>query len=394
MIRIRSVGDVELMLLAPAVFPALLALSSLPATAQVAEVSVRLFHTHPGMRAVVVQGPLQIIYPAAANFPGRSLTIRLRNGRLQALPDSATARLLPDTTRIVLRGQDGITAISPEKNLLRRYKGTISLAAGAGELAITNRLAMRDYIKSVVGSETNPEFSSEALKSMSVLAQTLMARYQTGDRLNDSTEKQAYLGLDAVRPQVSEAVDQTFGESLSFAGSPAVVYYHSTCAGGTSDGEKYFGLKDGEFPYLHGRTCTYCRQSPFWTTKTAVVPAAKWQEQFGKQTVSVQTVDAQKRPLKVNVGGRITSGYEFWMELGQKLGWDKVPGTRFAISQQSNHITVTSTGAGHGVGLCQWGADGLARLGKSYLEILAYYFPGTTVKRIIPLHQKPASQHD
>jgi stage II sporulation protein D len=77
--------------------------------------------------------------------------------------------------------------------------------------------------------------------------------------------------------------------------------------------------------------------------------------------------------------------------MGQKLGWDKVPGTRYAISCSPDFVTLTSTGAGHGVGLCQWGACGLARLGKSYLEILRYYFPGTDVRR--PGSQAASDQH-
>ena len=66
--------------------------------------------------------------------------------------------------------------------------------------------------------------------------------------------------------------------------------------------------------------------------------------------------------------------------MGQELGWDKVPGTRYKFIPSAENIEVDSTGAGHRVGLCQWGASELARRGKSYKQILQYYFQGTTLE--------------
>jgi stage II sporulation protein D len=75
------------------------------------------------------------------------------------------------------------------------------------------------------------------------------------------------------------------------------------------------------------------------------------------------------------------SGYDFWIKLGQSFGWDKAPGTRYSLKQgKDKDIIIESTGAGHGIGLCQWGASSLARNGKNYKEILEYYFPGCEVR--------------
>jgi stage II sporulation protein D len=79
--------------------------------------------------------------------------------------------------------------------------------------------------------------------------------------------------------------------------------------------------------------------------------------------------------------GRTETAYSFWLKLGQNFGWDKAPGTRFEIKQVAgNQIEISSNGAGHGVGLCQWGACGLAKQGAGYKKILSYYFPGSKIE--------------
>src|SRR6185437_2788974 len=97
--------------------------------------------------------------------------------------------------------------------------------------------------------------------------------------------------------------------------------------------------------------------------------------------------NSQKRPIKVKRATAtlptpaIVSGFTFWSEVGQKLGWDKVPGTRYSVARNAaGDVVFESTGAGHGVGLCQWGASELARRGKTYKEILQYYFPSSSVE--------------
>jgi stage II sporulation protein D len=354
------------------------------AAGQPAQVEVSLFQARGPLRQVLIDGPVELISPEHRKVDAGSFLI-YANGRQVRIRAWGKRGFPPAEVlaapRVVLNSPRGATTIHTGPGTARSYKGMISIVAGTDGLQFSNRVAFRDYVKSVVGSESTTQFPPEALKAQSVLAQTAMARYKPGDVINDTTEKQAYLGVGSVSEAVAAAVDQTLGEQLVFGGRPATVYFHSTCAGGTSDGEAYFGLKRGSFPYLSSRPCDFCRQSPFWQTKTSKIPQAVFQQYFGKQPVTVLSSDSQRRPLTVEAGGRSLSGYSFWMNMGQKLGWDKVPGTRYAISCSLDFVTLTSTGAGHGVGLCQWGACGLARQGKSYLEILRYYFPGTDVRR-------------
>ena len=66
--------------------------------------------------------------------------------------------------------------------------------------------------------------------------------------------------------------------------------------------------------------------------------------------------------------------------LVRKLGWNAVPGNAYTVHSESGTISLKGSGAGHGVGLCQRGAAGLARQGMIFTEILRHYFPDTTIE--------------
>lgn len=342
------------------------------------DVTVDLFRAKPPSDRVVIRAPYRLLEPASCRVAG-DCEVRVKGrvlqlfalGRAQPVARAHSFTFAPISRGITVR----------LGSAQRTYAGTINLQPNdQSGIAVHNRVTMRDYVKSVVGSETDPSFLVEALKAQAVCVQTLMSRYKTGDALTDTTEKQAYLGLEYVRPNVNAAVDAVWGKILSWRNSPANIYFHSTCAGGTSDGEEYFALKRGTAPYLHAAPCKYCRESPFFTPHKAVIPAAVFRSRFSQGVPVIERSDAQGRPVDISYGGRRESGFAFWTAVGQKLGWDKVPGTRFTmVSAHDGAVEFSSTGAGHGVGLCQWGANGQAQQGKSYAQILEYYFRGASV---------------
>jgi SpoIID/LytB domain protein len=90
-------------------------------------------------------------------------------------------------------------------------------------------------------------------------------------------------------------------------------------------------------------------------------------------------------PSRVRVsfdnGHRDFSAEEFHVLAGRALGWGVVKSPFYRIERASDGYTVSGRGLGHGVGLCQWGAAGMARAGKNFRQILAHYFPGSSVAR-------------
>jgi len=286
--------------------------------------------------------------------------------------------------RLVLQGAAGKVALTYPGLRSRRYRGIVSISSeNSGMLRIVNELDCRDYVTSVAGSETLPGWPLEALKCQAILTQTRLARYKLGDELGDSTQREVYLGVDSERPAVRSAVDSVWGQLLTYDRRPVEAFYHSACAGGTSDAAEFFGAKAGSFPYLPGVACDFCKPSPFYKEKVVRIPGTTFERLKAGAEPEILSRDRRGRPLTVGTGSRrVVTGYKFWLLLGEKLGWDKVPGTRFSIIRLPDRaVEIRSTGAGHGVGLCQWGAAEQALRGRSCEEILKYYFAGAKIQQ-------------
>lgn len=421
------------------IFVILVSLLLLPgaALALPSSVKVNLFQAHPDITSLVVDGSFEIsqagqsgsasgagssiLHHAEISLSKSGLLLRTGTGRhagaASAFTSAKSGRRVG--TRIVIRSvgtqplylqPDTLVAsgpgiasnlnlsagssLSPNSNSGRHYRGRIFVTASSGKLNVVNEVDTKSYITSVVGSESLPEFPLEALKAQSVLASTVLARQRPNMQLSDTTNVQAYLGSDYERPLVKQAVAAVFGQKLeTSSGTTPAVFYHSTCAGGTSDEREVFSgklLNDAaRKPVSSCRTatrvkCKYCQDSPFFKAHRVQVSADELRRKVGYVPLTIDVKDSEDRPLslsleKVNRAGGDSktvsiSGYDFWLKLGQGLGWGAVPGMRYAI-ESGPIVTITSTGAGHGAGLCQWGACGMAKAGKNYKEILHYYFP-------------------
>lgn len=349
-----------------------------------ANVQVRLFEACAPPRTIGVSGPFEVLYPMSRRMPPGSYELAARGGKVELLALKHRERRPAITAeRLVLRGPAKGLALTYPGKPARRYRGTITLGpAGRGALSIINELGAREYVTAVVGSESPPGWPAEALKCQAVLTQTRLCRYRTGDLLGDSTQQEAYLGAAYERPEVKAAVNAVWGWILTYDGRPVTPYYHAACAGRTSDGGEYFH-RPGLFPYLRSVRCSYCFRSPFQDKKRSVIPYRVYRQALKRGVPLISKTDAAGRPIELKSDNSTsTTGYDYWITVGQKLGWDKVPGTRFSLSlAKDGAVVFESTGAGHGVGLCQWGASELARCGWSFRSIMQYYFPGTTVTR-------------
>jgi len=237
----------------------------------------------------------------------------------------------------------------------------------------------------VVGGETTPAFGKEALKAQAVLVYTRLSPKGKHPTVTDTTDEMVYLGAEHERTEVIDAVNEIDRRRLFYRERPAQVFFHACCAGRTSKGEDIFGANARSLTYLQSVPCNYCQGSPLYGTTVKQIPASVFSARIADGEPKVLKVDEAKRIVSVEIQKsahrEILSGYQLWLRIGQKLGWDKAPGTRYQIMRSAAGYTINSSGGGHGVGLCQWGAQGLAQQKKSFVEILQYYFPGTTVEK-------------
>ncbi|MBD3284828.1 SpoIID/LytB domain-containing protein [candidate division WOR-3 bacterium] len=269
----------------------------------------------------------------------------------------------------------------------RGYDGRLEVKAANGELLCVNEVELADYLASVVGAEMVPGAGLEALKAQAVLARTFV---ETAHRHEDKswdfcdlTHCQSYKGLESATPSSRKAVDETEGLHLLFKGQPCEVYYHSTSGGRTANISNIW--PDVNHDYLISVADPYSSQSPHhsWTYVVSASDLARSLGfcDIGDVRVIERSSDERVKLIALKVGeeGILMGGWEFRMQVCQALGWNTVKSSWFEVERDAGAYVFSGFGLGHGVGLSQWGAKGMADEGKDFREILAHYYPGTKV---------------
>lgn len=365
------------------------------ALAHPSSIYVTLFQSRPRVDTLFLRAPFVITNPVRAVYSeglfeivdeGRAIRVVQVNGKKRRVILRAPHVVISDRAKQAIE-------IGPDLEHMRKYYGQLTvsrrspdrLTRRSGGLNVVNLIDSFNYVASVVGGETTPAFGKEALKAHAVLVYTRLSPKGRNPSVGDTTEEMVYLGAQHERTEVIDAVNEVDRRRLMFHERPAQAFFHACCAGRTSRGVDIFGENAKALTYLQSVPCTFCRESPLFGTTTKQLPAAVFNREIADSEPLVLQSDEAKRIVRVEFrkNGRriVVSGYQLWLQIGQKLGWDKAPGTRYQINKTASNYTIKSSGGGHGVGLCQWGAQGLAKQNKSYTEILQYYFPGTTVEK-------------
>jgi stage II sporulation protein D len=263
-----------------------------------------------------------------------------------------------------------------------QYTGNIDVWKGDGGLYIINELPLEEYIKDVVAAEIPLDWDMEALKAQAVVSRTY-ALYQK--RMNgnpfyhvaSSVLHQVYRGKNP-DVRIAYAVSATKDEILSFNGKPIEALYHSTCGGMTENPEDVFGKK---YPYLKAVE-SVCDLSPYskWERRIPLNEIEDALNISGIKDIAVKSRTSTNRVRQISI--RTSSGVTAInaTDLRKALGWSRLPSTNFSITGDNETLVFEGTGYGHGVGLCQWGALEMAREGKSYRDILSFFYPGTVIQ--------------
>jgi len=270
------------------------------------------------------------------------------------------------------------------------------------------RLDLEEYIKGVVASEMPATFSPEALKAQAVVSRTIAVRKMAvlggtpslpdkgADVSSDYKVDQAWNPTDVLRerwgsiafwlnwPKIEKAVEETRGIILMYGGTPAEAVFHSTCAGHTEASKDVWSA---DIAYLQGVECPFCAHSPYSKPETVSIPLSQVASSLAglgvsvpassitESTVGVSQVSSTGRIKQVVAGGQTIRGLEFRAALGLRS-------TLLFWTVKGNNAVFQVKGYGHGVGMCQYGADGMGRQGRTFKEILSYYYAGTTTAGI------------
>jgi len=343
---------------------------------------VRVLLGHLGQSAVIEGEGLKIQSPRRKySRPGSKIELTARNGRLWY-----KGKELGSWAKIT--GKDAVTVNGGA------YPGMIRIEKNADKFLVINYLGLEDYLQGVVKNEMSSKWPMEALKAQTVLARTYALKKIEQPRsekydLVATVEDQVYSGAAAQDPSTAQAIEATRGEVLYYNGVLAEVFYHSCCGGRTEAAE--FVWNGHGTTYLQPVKCESCQECPyyFWRfPETGVISPEELAAKLGYQGESVEEVAVSElspslRALKLKV--RFKGGYTTEIAGGDfrlRLGREGVRSNFFKVQNARDGFVFYGSGSGHGVGLCQWGARGLAEQGESYREILKYYFPGTEVKKI------------
>lgn len=270
-----------------------------------------------------------------------------------------------------------------------QVSGAIQLLRRGKSLLVVNHVDLEEYVKGVVPAEVNATWHLEMLKVQAVAARTY-ALYQqmlSPTRSYDvvaGIQDQVYRGRQGIDARVALAVESTRGLVVTYQGAPIYAAFSSTAAGVTEDAMNVWSK---DLPYLKGVECPFDVASPFYQWKVSV-QLDTLEKKLRKQGFMLGTISAIS-PLTHSRAGRVAtlkilhSDGELIIrgeDLRKVVGYTVVPSTQFTVESIGDDLVLVGYGAGHAVGLCQWGAKELAELGYSFASILNYYYPGTELR--------------
>jgi len=281
-------------------------------------------------------------------------------------------------------GQGGVGVVN---GTALPVSGVLRVSRKGRVLSVVNQVDLEEYVKGVVPSEVSSSWHPEMLKVQAVAARTyaLYNKMLSAAREYDvvaTIQDQVYRGRSGVDQRVEEAVESTRGIVVTHQHAPIYAAFSSTAAGPTEDAVNVWANKD--LPYLKGVECPFDLDSPYYQWK-ANVKIDQLEGNLRNQGFPVGTI-ATITPIAYSRAGRVArlrilhSGGEVVLrgeDLRKAVGYTVIPSTQFEVESIGAEVAFTGYGAGHAVGLCQWGAKELAELGYSYNSILAYYYPGT-----------------
>jgi len=258
-------------------------------------------------------------------------------------------------------------------------------------LLVVNELPLEFYVAGLINQEISSQWPIEVVKAQAVIARTYaMYRKQkrvTGDYHVEATvADQVYAGSMTEDERSLYAVKETIGEVLTYNGELALTVYHSNSGGMTEDAKNIWGK---DYPYLRQVKSSFDKDSSHfsWILNMSPQSIETALKDAGYSIFDIQNII----PVYTTNSGRVIkvmmhyAGWKLEMsgeDLRKAVGYDKLKSTMFTVEIVNSSFVFNGKGYGHGVGLSQWGAKGMAEKGYTYTEILEHFYPGTRIERI------------
>ena len=284
----------------------------------------------------------------------------------------------------VNKKEEEVVVNSPKKEVKETDTNTyVKVKRNGGVVTIE----LEEYLIGVVGSEMPASFNIEALKSQAVVSRTYALKaINTGKTLTDDVKTQTYKdnnelkkiwgsSYDTYYKKIKNAVDSTKGQYLTYNGKIIDAVYHSTSNGKTEDSKNVWG---NSIPYLVSVDSSFDNLNPSFE-KTAFVSYTDLSNKLKLEinsdtTIKLVGVTVGDRVSYINILDKTFTGVEFRNILGLRSA-------DFDIEKTDTGLNIITRGYGHGVGMSQYGANGMAKNGSNYIEILKHYYKGVEIKK-------------
>jgi stage II sporulation protein D len=274
----------------------------------------------------------------------------------------------------------------------RDYVGALEIWRQAEGLLLVNEVAMEEYVAGTVRGEASERWPLEALRALAVVARTYAVFHQSRNagkvfHLVSGNQDQNFAGLALEGSPAREAARTTAGQVLTWQGRVFPTFYHSDSGGFTEAPQSVFS-GDG-IPPLEGVRDEFSMESPNYTW-TVTIPLAVIGERLRRGGIDVGQVTrltvlerspsfrVARMTVEHSRGAATLRGADF----RRLIGYDALKSTLFVPVPHNGAVRFEGRGWGHGVGLSQFGAKGMADRGYAYPQILDHYYPGTSLTTV------------
>lgn len=256
---------------------------------------------------------------------------------------------------------------------------------------------IEQYVIGVVASEMPAKFQLEALKAQALAARTYIVNYllnspdlniPKGAEVTDTVMNQVYKDDHQLKKlwgnaynwkmaKITKAVEATKGQIITYKGKPITASFFSTSNGYTESAGAYW---QHNIPYLQSVASPWDRNSPKYLSKESL-PVKTVDDKLGidiKKTGAIDDVlktTPGHRVGEVKIAGKTFTGRQVREDLSLRS-------TDFTMKRTGNKVLITTKGWGHGVGMSQYGANGMAKHGKNYKQIIKHYYQGVSISNI------------
>lgn len=337
-------------------------------------------------------------FPGALDIGGAGIVVRGGDGSV--LADKGPVKLTSDNVGIKLGGRripNDLLRVSSETTLTVRghtYHRALEVSwrsyRGEPELLVVHPLPLETYVLGVVSSELPQRWPFEGLKVQAVAARTyaVWQKYRRLDlpyHMESTVLDQVYHGAQREHPDAERAIVDTYGTLLTYGRRPIEAYFHSACGGHTESADEGWGRP---LPYLPGSKCGFCGKATRhrWSAEISRADMTKaFARVLGEpvETLRVLTKTRTGRVAGLEVKGATKRARVNGSDLRRLVGYSRVWSTQITkMESTAKGFVFEGRGAGHGVGMCQWGARGMAEAGHSFDAILARYYPGAKLTRL------------